>query len=99
MPGTNEIIIILIVVALIFLLPRLTGKSAPSVSHRAVASVASGPVRLFIALSLAWLAGVAIYLEPWNGRWPGFIYLAILPVAVFWTGAWVFSGFRGGSAR
>ena len=97
MSGLMEILLIAVIVLAIFLLPGLMGaqrKKAPQRADRILRL--SGRKRLAIVASLLWPALLALYMKPWNGHWPIFLYTALGPVVLGWGIAWVLSGFRKG---
>ena len=95
MSGVTGILLIVAIVLGIFMLPRLmAGKPEADLQLRDRAFRFTGRVRFAILASLLWPAMVAFFLEPWEGRWPLFFYVAVGPVALLWGVYWVFSGFR-----
>ena len=89
----QEIVLLVVIALAIFYLPRLRAKTAPA-EPPARRRALTGPMRLSIAGSLAWVAAAAVLLEPWNGALLPFLYFGPGPVAVFWVGAWVWHGYR-----
>jgi hypothetical protein len=93
MPGTQEILILVLIVMGIFFLPRLISKkSSEPVATRPVKKL-SGRLRLAIFVSLLWPTSVALYWRPWDRDVLTFLYLAVLPVAALWGIGWVVVGY------
>lgn len=90
-----EILLIVAIVLGIFMLPRLmTRKPESDLQLRLQGYRFTGRMRFAIVASLLWPAIVAFFLEPWEGHWPLFFYVAAGPVALLWGIYWVLSGFR-----
>ena len=95
MSGVSEILVIVAIILGIVMLPRLMNRPHErDVPRRAGGSRISGWMRLALVASLVWPALVAIYMEPWNGRWPVFVTMAAAPPALAWGVFWVVSGFK-----
>ena len=95
MSGITEILLIVAIILGMFMLPRLLArKPDDSLQTRVRPAGITGPVRVAVLLSLFWPALIALFVEPWNGRWPLFFYLAAGPVVLLWGIWWVVSGFR-----
>lgn len=94
MSGLMEILLIVVIVLGIYILPRWM-KRQPDGPHRRPTQDPwlTGWKRLAIAASILWPGLLAFYLEPWNNRWPVFLYVAIGPVILAWVISWVVSGF------
>jgi len=90
-----EILLIVAIVLGIFMLPRLMArKPEGDLQPRDQDFRFTGRMRFAIFASLLWPAIVAFFLEPWEGHWSLFFYVAVGPVALLWGIYWVFSGFR-----
>lgn len=90
-----EILLIVAIVLGIFMLPRLMArKPEGDLQLRDQGFRFTGRMRFAIMASLLWAAIVAFFLEPWEGAWLLFFYVALGPVALLWGIYWVFSGFR-----
>ncbi len=95
MSGVMEILLIVAIVLGIFMLPRLMArKSEGDLQLCDQGFKFTGRIRFAIMASFLWAAIVAFFLEPWEGHWPLFFYVAVGPVALVWGIYWVFSGFR-----
>jgi len=95
MSGVMEILLIVAIILGIFMLPRLMDrKREEDLQLRDQDFRFTGRMRFAIMASLLWPAIVAFFLEPWEGDWPLFFYVAVGPVALLWGIYWVFSGFR-----
>ncbi len=92
--GFQELLVIAaIFIVLVFLsrFKRQEGHAAPS---RRPKPGFSGILRAAVSLSLAWAAGTAIYLWPWEKGLRPFVLVGVVPVAAVWSIAWVVAGFR-----
>ena len=95
MSGVMEILLIVAIVLGIFMFPRLMArKSEGDLQLCDQGFKFTGRIRFAIIASFLWAAIVAFFLEPWEGHWPLFFYVAVGPVALVWGIYWVFSGFR-----
>ena len=94
MPGINELIILIAVIAAIFFLPRLFKSKRNPGTNTAATQTLSGHRRLATAVSILWLGGAAAFLEPWGGKILPFVYFGIAPVISGWGLGWVLEGFR-----
>ena len=96
--GIQEILLILLIVLAIVFLPRMTGRRQTPVAkghgRRRPYLRLSGPLRLAILGSIAWLFMAAVYFEPWHRDLPPFLYAGAGPVALFWGILWIAAGFR-----
>jgi len=90
----TQILVIIAIALAIFMLPRLAGKRVEKKGSatRNILEI-NGWLRLAIMVSILWPAGAALYLKPWNGQWPMFLYMGTAPVILFWGIFWVLSGF------
>ena len=92
MPGSSELLIIIVIGAIIFfILPMI--RKAPArreVSARPV----SGIARLALVASILWPALLAMIIEPWKEAVLKFIYIGIAPVVLAWAIGWVVVGFQ-----
>ena len=94
MPGINELIILIAVIAAIFFLPRLFKSKRNPGTNTAATLTLSGHMRLAMAVSILWFGGAAAFLEPWKEEILPFVYFGIAPVISGWGLGWVFEGFR-----
>lgn len=98
MSGFQEILVILLIIAVVFFLPRMTGRGrTPARSRGPVSSAVkslSGRTRLAILLSVIWTASASFYCKPWQGDPLPFLSVGIAPVAIGWGLLWVLAGFR-----
>jgi hypothetical protein len=96
--GLQEILLILLIVLAIVFLPRIIGRRQTPVAtgrgRRRPYLELSGPLRLAILGSIAWLFLAAVYFEPWHRDLPPYLYAGAGPVAVFWGVLWIVAGFR-----
>jgi len=94
--GIQEILVLVIIILAIFFLPRILsrGQATTQVAVQKPAATLSGKMRLAIAVSVLWPAGVAAFLRPWREDLILFLYFGLGPVAVCWIFFWVFTGFR-----
>jgi hypothetical protein len=94
--GLQEILIIVLVIVVLFTLPRMLqrgqgGKgNPPSQSEKPM----RGRTRLAILTSGLWLAVAAVLLKPWHGEIVLFLVIGLLPVGLGWAIAWVVRGYK-----
>ncbi len=89
-----EILLILAIILGIFMLPRVMSRNQEQSAVKRVGSFRpTGWTRLAIAASFVWPAGAFLVMQPWDGRWIIFLYVAVGPIALIWGFIWVFSGF------
>lgn len=97
MSGLTEILLILLIVVVLFFLPRMV--SRPTSPMRKVAPQPllkriSGRWRLAILASVIWLVATALWLQPWTGSQTLFVGVGAAPVVVGWGAYWVIAGFK-----
>jgi hypothetical protein len=90
----QEVLVLGVIALAIFYLPRIFGKkpSLPIPARRP--PVLTGRMRLAIVITILWIAGVAIFLKPWQGQPVLSLCVGLGPVAVMWGGAWVWFGYK-----
>ena len=94
MPGTQEILILVVIIAAIFFLPRLMAKKPDGpVTLRPVKRL-SGRMRLAIFVSILWPIALGLFLRPWQQGLILFLCVGILPVSLAWGIGWVVAGYR-----
>jgi hypothetical protein len=96
--GIQEILVLVIIILLIFFIPRVLSRrqpehsSAPGPPQRAFRF--SGRLRAAIVVSIAWPLVIAAILQPWHLKHlSSFLYLGIAPVLLAWGVAWAAAGF------
>jgi predicted Na+-dependent transporter len=95
MSGITEILLIIAIILGLFMLPRIMTRKPEEIPQRSVRrTVLSGGMRFALLASVLWPVLVSLVLQPWNGRWVGFLVMGAAPVALSWGGYWVWSGFR-----
>jgi hypothetical protein len=96
--GFQELLIIALLLAVIFLIPRVFGKpraAAPSrPSSPRMPRVPGINLRFGIACSIIWPLVTAFYFEPWQGDLQRFLFVGITPVLIGWACYWVLWGSR-----
>ena len=96
--GTQEIFVLIIIVIIVFFLPRVLSRNqANRVTQFSISkafSVLSGKTRLAVIASFIWPLVVAGFLKPWEKDLVTFLYIAIGPVMLGWSIRWVVSGFQ-----
>lgn len=92
--GIQEILLIALIVAAIFLIPRMTAprRRPPRQISPHRTSSPSPALRLSIVLSIVWLAGWTLYLKPWQQDPARFAILGIGPVFAGWSLKWILAG-------
>ena len=97
MSGLSEILLILVIVIVLFFLPRMVSRPAAPVRRpvrQPLMKKISGRWRLAILASLVWLAATALWFQPWAGSPIQFVVIGAAPVIVGWGLVWVMAGFR-----
>jgi hypothetical protein len=95
--GLTEILLILLIVVVLFFLPRMVSRPATPVRKvppQPLLKKISGRWRLAILASVIWLAGTALWLQPWSGNHNLFVAVGAAPVIVGWGVVWVMAGFK-----
>ena len=97
MSGLTEILLILLIVVVLFFLPRMVSRPATplrKVPPQPLLKKISGHWRLAILASVIWLAAMTLWLQPWAGNQTLFVGVGAAPVVVGWGVWWVVSGFK-----
>lgn len=94
MTGISEILLLILVIACIFILPRVfQGKSRPKKEDDWVKTKRlPAKTRGGIVASVAYPLLLALYLKPWQGNGLAFVSYGIFPVFLIWALVWIFSG-------
>ncbi|MEE9911015.1 MAG: hypothetical protein K4571_04755 [Deltaproteobacteria bacterium] len=93
----QEILVVAVIAAAIFFLPRLLGKKPAPESQprsRSITTPLTGRMRLAILVTVLWIAGAAALLKPWEGNKFLFICITLGPVLMIWGGVWVWFGYK-----
>lgn len=93
MSGLQEILVIVLVIAFILFLPRLTGSGTKKTSNKALQTL-SGKMRLAVIASVIWLLLWATYFKPWTGEILVFTLIGLCPIILGWGALWVIDGFK-----
>ncbi len=94
MSGLQEILVLVVVVIVLFLLPRMVSRPAQQTPRPPVQiKQIPGKWRLAVFISLVWLVVAALWLKPWQQSPVLFAGLGALPVLIFWGAVWVVTGF------
>lgn len=94
--GTQEILLIVLIVVGIFLVPRMI-KPRPALQTVALRRPTlrfSWTLRLAVVLSILWPVACALYFKPWLHTIIPFSIIGIGPVVVGWSLNWVVAGMR-----
>jgi hypothetical protein len=91
--GLQEILVLVIIVIVLFFLPRMVSRPAQVPRPPVQIKKIPGKWRLAVFVSLVWLVVTALWLEPWQGHPVMFAGVGALPVALFWGGVWVAHGY------
>ncbi len=92
--GLQEILVIVLLLALIIFLPRRMGREASEKKPGKIVKALSGKMRLGVMASAVWLLSWAAYFRPWSGDILGFVLIGPSPVILGWGILWVIDGFR-----
>ena len=94
MSGFQEILVIGLILAVVFFLPRAARRSSGrSVGSNQIRPL-SGKRRLAVVLSIAWPGAWAVVLRPWETDPTPFLLAGVAPVLLIWGLAWVRAGFK-----
>ncbi len=94
MSGLQEILVLVLIVIVLFFLPRVVSRPAPAPRPPVRVKPIPGKWRLALFVSAAWLVIAALWLQPWAGDLVTFARMGVLPVAAFWGAVWVLSGLK-----
>jgi hypothetical protein len=94
--GIQEILLIVLIVVVIWLLPRLVNRSGGEEKAGAAPFRLGGRARLALLASGVWIAAAALLWSPWEGDPLRFLFVGLGPPALGWGAAWVVLGFRKG---
>ncbi|MCK8601678.1 hypothetical protein [Desulfoferrobacter suflitae] len=93
MSGIQEILVVLVIILILFYLPKRAANGQQQRSS-GLSRALSGKVRLALVICFVWIACMALFLPPWQGKFFPFVYLGLGPVALGWGVYWVVLGFR-----
>lgn len=93
MSGIQEILVIVLIVAVIIFLPNRMGKSAKKPSKKILQAL-SGKIRMAVIASGVWLLLWTTYFKPWTGEILAFTLVGLFPVIVGWGVIWIVDGFK-----
>ena len=95
MSGIQEILVLVLIVIVLFFLPRMVSRPAPQNPRPPVQiKQMPGKWRLALFVSAVWLIIAALWLKPWGGNLILFAGAGVFPVLVFWGVVWVVTGYR-----
>ncbi len=98
MTGISEILILILLIALVFIIPRMMAP-APKREARMSPKKISVKLRAGIVASILVPVVAALMLKPWENNLIAFIAIGILPVALLWALAWIMAGNRSQGRR
>lgn len=91
MSGLQEILVIVILVLLVFFIPRIMPRPRETNPTTPKTGI-SLKMRAGLAASVIYLTLASGYLRPWQKDLSLFVYAGIAPVAVIWLLVWVGRG-------
>ncbi len=94
MSGLQEILVLVLIVIVLFFLPRMVSRPTRAARPPVQAKPIPGKWRLALFVSAVWLVITALWLQPWAGRPILFAGVGALPVLLFWGWVWVLSGYN-----
>ncbi|MDJ0804187.1 MAG: hypothetical protein QNI97_15025 [Desulfobacterales bacterium] len=94
MSGLQEILVLVLIVIVLFFLPRLVARPTRTARPPVRVKPIPGKWRLALFASAVWLVVTALWLKPWGGNLILFTGVGALPVLLFWGGVWVLSGYN-----
>ena len=90
--GFQEILLIGLILAGLFVLPRMATPRPRPARLRRPAKKLPWTFRLAIVLSFLWPAAWALYLNPWQKEMILFAVVGLAPVVVGWSVRWIIAG-------
>lgn len=91
--GINEILVLVLLIACIFILPRLFKKDSDrKVSSSKKIKNLSAKIRFSLVLTLTHPIVAALYLKPWENNPIVYLSYGVAPVFLFWAIAWIVAG-------
>ncbi len=93
MSGLQEILVLVLIVIVLFFLPRMVSRPAQVPKPPVQIKQIPAKWRLAVFLSLVWLVVAALWLKPWEGSLVMFAGVGALPVMIFWGAVWVLGGY------
>lgn len=97
----QEILVVAAVAVAVFFLPRWLGRKpapepvpVPVPRNRGWSAYLPGWMRLFIIITILWIAGFIVYLKPWQENTLLIFCVSMMPVVAFWGGVWVWFGYK-----
>lgn len=94
MTGLQEILVLLIVIAVIVYLPKIRGTPRENNDRQAISIITvTGQMRVAIVISILWPILTAFFLKPWEKPMM-FLYVGVVPIGIAWSIRWVVNGFR-----
>jgi hypothetical protein len=92
--GLQEILVLVIIVIVLFFLPRMVSRPAQVPKPPVQIKQIPWKWRLAVFASLVWLVVSALWLKPWEDGPVRFVGVGALPLLVFWGGVWVLAGYK-----
>ena len=90
----QEVLVLVVIALAIFYLPRIFGKRpSPTIPERR-SPVMTGRMRLAILVTVLWIAGMALFLKPWQDQMVLSLCVTLGPVVVIWGAVWVWFGYK-----
>jgi len=93
-PSVQEMLVIVLLIALIVFLPRRLGRAGTVKRSGNIMRSLSGKTRLGITISALWLLLCTVYFQPWSGDLIGFALVGLCPVILGWGILWVIDGYK-----
>ena len=93
MSGLSEILLITLIIAILFYLPKRAGGDSPARRRRLRVSL-SGRMRLAIVASILYLPAAGYLFNPMDGDPIRFAVFGVGPVILGWAIYWVVLGYR-----
>lgn len=93
----QEILVVAAIALVLFFIPRFMRRKAepaPQQDNPGIITKLTGWMRLAILVTIFWIAGLSVYLKPWENFSMLFPYIILGPVAVGWGAFWVWSGYK-----
>ncbi len=94
MTGISEILLLILLIAFIFILPRMFNRESGKkrADRMFIMKKLSVKTRGVIVLSVVYPICMSFYLKPWQDNSITFIFYGLFPVFLIWAMVWIISG-------
>ena len=93
MPGFQEILTLILIILVIFFLPKIAG-SRKETELKRKPFIVSGKMRIIIAISVLWPFVTGFIIKPWNNNLTEYFIYGFFPILILWSLIWIIDGFK-----